>query len=144
MSARLIRTARRGVGAVASAYQYAILRLVPNMERGETINLGVAVLCRPQRFLGVKMLVDRPRISAFAPGVDLDLVCAQLAGIESVADGDAAAGPMAGLDISERFNWIASPSNTVIQPSPVHPGLTEDAPATLERLYRQLVVPVES
>lgn len=123
-------------------YTYAVLRLVPRVERGECFNIGVALLCRPRRFLGVRTALDMAKFAVMAPGVDADLVRAQLAATERVAAGDPSAGPMAALDLSERFHWIASPSSTIIQPGPIHTGLTADPNATLERLFRELVLPV--
>lgn len=123
-------------------YTYAVLRLVPRVERGECFNVGVVLLCRPRRFLGVRTALDMAKLEVVAPGVDADLVRAHLAAVERVVAGDASAGPMAGLDLSERFHWIASPASTILQPGPVHPGLTVDPPATLERLFRKLVLPV--
>lgn len=124
-------------------YVYAVLRLVPRVERGERFNVGVVLLSRPRRFLGVRTGLDERRLAALAPGVDAAMVRQHLDAIGRVVSGDAEAGPMAGLDISERFHWVASPSSTMIQPSRVHTGLTRDPEATLERLYRELVEPVE-
>lgn len=129
--------------AKPAPYTYAVLRLVPRVERGEGFNVGVALLCRPKRFLGVRTALDMAKFGVMAPGVDADLVRAHLAATERVAAGDPAAGPMAGLDLSERFHWIASPSSTIIQPGPVHTGLTPDPGATLDRLFRELVLPVQ-
>lgn len=126
-----------------ATYTYDVLRLVPRVERGEGFNVGVALLCRPRRFLGVQTALDMAKFAVMAPGVDADLVRAQLTAIERVAAGDPSAGPMAALDLSERFHWIASPSSTIIQPGPIHTGLTVDPDATLRRLFRELVLPVQ-
>lgn len=140
------RTAQRGVADVSerppASYFYAILRLVPRVERGECFNVGVVMLSRPRRFLGVRTELDERRLAALAPGLDPQIVQQHLAAIERVVAGDLEAGPMAALDISERFHWIASPSSTIIQPSPVHTGLTRDPQGTLDRLFRELVEPV--
>lgn len=126
-----------------ATYTYAILRLVPRVERGECFNVGVVLLCRPKRYFGVRTALDMAKFAVMAPGVDPDLVRAHLAATERVVAGDPAAGPMAALDLSERFHWIASPSSTIIQPGPIHTGLTTDPDATLDRLFRDLVLPVE-
>jgi hypothetical protein len=125
-----------------ASYFYAVLRLVPRVERGECFNVGIVVFSRPRRFLGVRTELDDRRFAALAPGLDAGIVRDHLAAIERVVAGDASAGPMAALDISERFHWIASPSSTIIQPSPIHTGLTRDPQATLDRLFRELVEPV--
>lgn len=121
-------------------YLYAVLRVVPRVEREEFINAGVVVFSRPGRFLAVKTCLNADKLRALDPSCDHALVDAYLHGIEAVAAGRKDAGPMAGLDLSERFHWIAAPSNTIIQPSPVHPGLTADPAATLGRLFASLVL----
>ena len=123
-------------------YDYAVLRLVPRVERGERFNVGVALLCRPRRFLGVRTWLDEAKFDALAPGCDRELVREQLAALEAVAAGDLSAGPMAALTQAERFHWITSPSSTIIQPSRVHSGLTTGPAATLDRLFDELVAPV--
>lgn len=146
------RSAPRGAVVVSSGgvtirtrpqplpYLYAVLRVVPRVEREEFINVGVVVFSRPGRFLGVKAHLDVAKLRALSPSCDASLVQAYLEGIEAIAAGQKDAGPMAGLDLSERFHWIAAPSNTIIQPSPVHPGLTADPAATLDRLFATLVL----
>lgn len=144
-SAPSTRSGPRADVAVSSAaartlsYLYAVLRVVPRVEREEFINVGVVVFSRPGRFLGVKTCLHADKLRALAPTCDHGLVEAYLQGIEAVAAGQKDAGPMAGLDLSERFHWIAAPSNTIIQPSPVHPGLTTDPAATLDHLFATLV-----
>lgn len=124
-------------------YFYAVLRLVPRVERGECFNVGVAVFSRPRRFLAVRTDLDDAKMAVLAPGLDPQMIRDQLAAIERVAAGDPDAGPMAALDASERFHWIASPSSTIIQPSLIHAGVTADPQATLDRLYQELVAPVQ-
>jgi hypothetical protein len=126
-----------------ASYTYAVLRLVPRVERGECFNVGVVLLCRPRRFLGVRTALDLAKLEVMAPGVDPGTVRAQLAAVERVVAGEASAGPMAALDLSERFHWLVSPSSTILQPGAVHPGVTSDPQATLERLFRELVLPVD-
>lgn len=124
------------------SYFYAVMRLVPRIERGECFNVGVAMLCRGRRFLAARTWLDEAKLAALAPGMDPRTIREQLSALEAVAAGDARAGPMAALEPAERFHWITSPSSTILQPSPVHSGLTTDPQATLDRLYRELVMPV--
>jgi hypothetical protein len=123
----------------ASAFQYAILRVVPSVERGEALNAGVVLYCRQRRFLGAKVGLDAARLDALAPGVDPAPLAAHLDGIARIAAGDPAAGPIAALEASERFGWLVAPASTMIQPSPVHMGLAEEPGAALERLFARLV-----
>ena len=120
-------------------YQYAIVRLVPRVERGECLNVGIVLLCRSQRFIGARTALDDARLSAFAPGVVPDAVRPHLEAIEAIARGEPSAGPMAALSPAERFHWLVAPASTIIQPSPVHTGLTADAAAELEHLVDRLV-----
>jgi Protein of unknown function (DUF3037) len=120
-------------------YQYALLRVVPRVERGEQLNVGVILLCRPRRFLGAAMAVDTVRFAALAPGVPLASIEPHLDAIARIAAGDPSAGPIAQLDAAERFHWLVSPASTIIQPSEVHTGLCEDPEAELERLLETLV-----
>jgi Protein of unknown function (DUF3037) len=125
--------------APRSAYLYAIVRVVPRVERGESLNAGVVLLCRARRYLGARTALDASRLAALAPDCDPDEVRRHLAAIEAIARGDPDAGPMAGLTIAERFHWLAAPSSTIIQPSAVHTGLTDDPAAELEHLMAVLV-----
>jgi hypothetical protein len=122
-----------------SPFQYAIMRVVPDVERGECVNAGVVVFCRPRRFLAARVALDPDRLRALAPAADLDAVRAHLEAVERIAAGDPAAGPIAALPASERFHWLVAPASTIIQPSAVHTGLTDDPGAELERLVRRLV-----
>ena len=122
-------------------FEYAVLRIAPRVERGELVNVGVVLFCRTRRFLGVLVeLGDRQiaALQAMAPDMDLDQVRAHLASIHAIVDGNAGAGPIAELAAPERFRWVTSPSSTVIQPSEVHGGLTEDPAASLEELFEKL------
>ena len=126
----------------AEPFQYAVLRVVPHVERGESINVGVVVFCRTRRFLGCRIgLTDGRRsiLRALAPDVDLATINAHLAVIERIARGEPGAGPIAELAEPERFRWITSPSSTVIQPSDVHSGLTDDPAATLDQIFASQV-----
>jgi Protein of unknown function (DUF3037) len=120
-------------------FQYAILRVVPDVERGERLNAGIVLLCRPQRFLAARIELDERLLLGMAPAADLARIRAHLDLIPRLCAGDADAGPLALLDQPERFHWIASPSSTVVQPSAVHTGLTADATTTLDGLMARLV-----
>lgn len=120
-------------------FQYAIVRVVPRVERGECLNAGVVLLCRPRRFLAAAVGLDRARLEALAPGVDPATIETHLAAIVRIAAGDPAAGPIAGLGQGERFHWLVAPSSTVIQPSEVHTGLCDDPIAELAHLFERLV-----
>jgi hypothetical protein len=115
------------------------VRVVPRVERGESLNAGVIVLCRPKRFLAARTALDEERLRALAPDVDAEAIRTHLAAIERIARGDEDAGPIARLGQAERFHWLVAPSSTVIQPSEVHTGLAEDPGATLDTLFRRLV-----
>ncbi|HEY1776095.1 MAG TPA: DUF3037 domain-containing protein [Solirubrobacteraceae bacterium] len=123
----------------ASAFAYAIVRVVPRVERGEGFNAGVVLFCRQLDFLGARVALDESRLAALAPEVSPAVVLPHLEAIVRVAEGDSAGGPIAALPATERFGWLASPSSTIIQPSPIHTGLSEDPRATLEALFTELV-----
>ena len=120
-------------------FQYALLQVVPRVERGERINAGVVLFCRRQRFLGARIGLSRERLAALDPTADADEVARHLDTLAAVAAGDAAGGAVAALPDSERFHWLVSPSSTIIQPSAVHTGLTEDAGLALDTLFEKLV-----
>jgi len=125
-------------------FSYAVLRVVPRVERGERFNAGVVVFCRQRGFLGAKVELDERRLAALAPDTSANDVRAHLEALVTVAAGDPDAGVIATLPASERFGWLVAPSSTVIQPSEVHTGLTDDPVATLDALFRELVEPVAS
>jgi hypothetical protein len=124
---------------MSAPFQYAIVRVVPRVERGECMNVGVVFFCRPRKFLAARIALDEARLAAFAPELDLAEVRAHLEAMERIAAGEPGSGPVAGLDQSERFHWLVAPSSTVIQTSAVHTGLCEDPEATLSGLLEKLV-----
>jgi hypothetical protein len=125
--------------AAPSPFQYAIVRVVPRVERGECFNAGVILFCRPRRFLAAKTWLDDGRLHALAPDADADTLRAHLGAIEAIAAGDPQAGPIAQLPRHERFHWLVAPSSTMIQPSDVHTGLCDDPAAELEHLFQTMV-----
>jgi len=122
-----------------SPFQYAILRVVPRVERGECLNAGVVVFARTRDFLGMRVALDADRLRALDPGTDPGPVAAQLDGRARIAAGDPDAGPIARMPVHQRFHWLVAPSSTVVQPSAVHTGLCDDPEETLDRLFRSLV-----
>jgi hypothetical protein len=122
-----------------NAFQYTILRVVPRIERGECMNVGVVLFCPERRFIGTRIELDEARLRAFAPDLDPDSVRPRLEAIAAVLDGDSSGGRLAQLSPSERFGWVAASSSTAIQPSDVHTGLTDDPGRTLDHLFSSLV-----
>jgi hypothetical protein len=126
-------------GSPPNAFQYAIVRVLPRVERGECLNVGVVLLCRPRRYLAARIALDEARLAAFAPDLDPATIRPHLAAIERIAAGDPEAGPIARLGQAERFHWLVSPSSTIIQASEVHSGLCDDPAAELDHLVATLV-----
>ncbi|MGK2877583.1 MAG: DUF3037 domain-containing protein [Solirubrobacterales bacterium] len=124
----------------ASAFSYAIVRVVPDIERGEFVNAGVLLFARQHDFLAARVRLDSARLAAICPDCDPAAVEAALTAFTRVAHGDANAGPMAALPRSERFGWLAAPSSTVIQCSPTHTGLCTDPQQALDELFADLVL----
>jgi hypothetical protein len=127
--------------APAVWYSYAIVRVVPRVERGECINVGVVLFVRERRYLAARIELDRSRLSALAPDLDLSLVERHLATFLAVAYGHPEGGPLADLPPAERFHWLTAPRSTMIQTSPAHVGRTADPAAELDRLLDAYVRP---
>lgn len=121
------------------SFSYAILRVVPSVERGEAINVGVVLHSRQHDFLGLRVELDAARLAALDPDCDPEPIRARLAALELVASGERDAGALAELPATDRFGWLTAPSSTVIQPSEVHTGLTDDPAATLDHLFETMV-----
>jgi hypothetical protein len=120
-------------------YDYAIVRVVPRVERGERINAGVILSCPDVNYLDARIELDEPRLLALDPNVDMDTMRANLATIPVVCRGGPEAGPIGELPPRGRFRWLVSPRSTIIQVSPVHTGRTSDPAACLERLLEKVV-----
>lgn len=121
-------------------FAYAAIRVVPRVEREEFINTGVVLFARSRRFLGVRTHLDPQRLRALWPGIDVQGVGRQLQVLQLVAAGDPNGGAIARLPPFERFGWLTAPASTVVQPGPVHGGLTRDPEAALEELFAELVL----
>jgi hypothetical protein len=132
------------------AFEYAVIRVVPDVGREEFVNAGVVLFARSAGFLGCEIALDRDRVRALVGGdraddggprvdLDLDLVAAHLQAMRDVCAGAADAGPIAHMSPSERFHWLVAPRSAAIQISPVHGGVTDAPAATLSRLYQTLV-----
>ncbi|MDT6988109.1 DUF3037 domain-containing protein [Streptomyces lusitanus] len=120
-------------------YEYAVLHVVPRIERGERINAGVLVYCRPLSYVGARTHLDEARLLALDPAADVPGVRAALRAVEGVCAGGEAAGQAARDDPGRRFRWLIAPRSTIVQPGPVHTGLTADPAAETERLLELLV-----
>ena len=121
------------------AYDYAVIRVVPRVERGEFVNVGVVLSCKTGDFLEARIELDDNRLCALAPELDLETIRAHLAAFPTICAGGAKAGPIGQLSKRERFHWLTAPRSTMIQTSPVHTGRCTDAAAMLERLLDTMV-----
>lgn len=124
-------------GPVRVPFQYVVVRIVPRVERGEYVNAGVVLHCPARDWLGTRLDVPTERVRALAPDVDLVAVDAALESVRRTVAGDS--GPQARSDPGSRFRWLAAPRSAVVQPGPVHTGLTADPASTLDRLFTELV-----
>jgi hypothetical protein len=122
-------------------YSYAIVRVVPRVERGEFLNVGVVLFAREQEFLGARIELDAERLHRLAADVDLALVERHLATFRAICEGDPSGGPIAALAAPERFHWLVAPRSTMIQTSPVHVGRSEKPERALEDLLAEFVRP---
>ena len=120
-----------------ASFDYAILRVVPRVEREEFLNAGILVFCLEQDYLAARILLKPARLRALWPDADPDLARTHLEAVERICAGDPAAGPIAHLSRRERFHWLVSPRSTMIQTSPVHTGLCEKTDALLDHLEKQ-------
>jgi hypothetical protein len=121
------------------SYQYVVLRCVPRVDREEFLNVGVVIYCQATDYLAVSWQVDRDRVAALHPALDLDQVCDALDFVDGVCSGDERGGAAATKPIGQRFGFLKAPKSTVLQPGPVHGGVTADPGRQLERLLEQLV-----
>ena len=121
-------------------FEYAIIRVVPRVEREEFLNVGVILYCRKTAFLQMKFALDESRLTSLYTQIDMNDVQSHLKAYEKISAGKSEAGPIAALDIASRFRWLTAKRSTVVQSSSVHPGLCKDPVTTLNRLFQQLVI----
>jgi hypothetical protein len=124
---------------VSTVYEYAVLRVIPSIERGESINVGVLVYCRALDYLGCRIHLDEPRLRALSPSLDVERLRVALGAVEALCIGGEQAGQAGSEAPGRRFRWLTAPRSTIVQPGPVHPGLTSDPSAELSRLLDLLV-----
>jgi hypothetical protein len=122
-----------------ASYDYAVIRVVPRVERAEFVNAGIILACQQSGFLDARIELDEARLRALDPNVDLATVREHLAAIPRVCAGGADAGPIGRLSRRERFDWLTAPRSALIQTSPVHTGRCADPIAALEHLMRTMV-----
>lgn len=120
-------------------FEYAVIRVVPRVEREEFLNVGVILYCSSKKFLQTKCTLDEARLRAFSCEVNMEEVKQRLYAFEQVCKGAAEGGPIGKLPIASRFRWLTATRSTIVQTSPVHPGLAADPQQTIERLFNQLV-----
>lgn len=121
-------------------FEYAVVRIIPRVEREEFLNVGVILFCSKQRFLKTIFHLDENRLMALCPLFDISAISENLHAFEKISNGEAKASPIGKLDQASRFRWLTATRSTVLQTSKVHPGFTLDALQTLERLFAQLVL----
>jgi hypothetical protein len=120
-------------------YDYAIVRVVPRVERGEFVNAGIVLSCDVERILQARIELDEAALLALDAGVDLELVRKTLATIPAICAGGSEAGDIGKLSPRERFHWLVSPKSTIVQTSPVHTGQCSDATLALEHLMNRMI-----
>ena len=121
-------------------FEYAVVRIVPQVEREEFLNVGVVLFCARQHFLQMRFQLNEIRLRAFCPQVDITEVKEYLDAFEQICRGSEKGGPIAGLSIAERFRWLTATRSTIVQTSKVHPGLCVDAGSMLTKIYTQQVM----
>ncbi|HSN16464.1 MAG TPA: DUF3037 domain-containing protein [Anaeromyxobacteraceae bacterium] len=122
-----------------SSYDYAVLRVVPRVEREEFVNAGVILYCLERDFLGARVALDGERVRALFPGADLPAIEEHLAVVPRICEGGASAGPIGKLTRRERVHWLVAPRSTVVQVSPVHTGLCDDPTRALDDVFKRMV-----
>ncbi len=121
-------------------FEYAIIRIVPQVEREEFLNVGVILYCRQHGFLKMRFTLDEQRLLSLNPNASVEDIRLHLEAYQQITNGEAAGGSIAALDIASRFRWLTAKRSTIVQSSAVHPGLCKDPQATLSQLHQQLVL----
>ncbi|MBB5395764.1 DUF3037 domain-containing protein [Mucilaginibacter sp. AK015] len=120
-------------------FEYAVIRVVPRVEREEFINVGVVLFCKKQQFLKMRYSIDKDRLLALSKDLDIEALEENLLSFQRIAIGGKDAGPIGELDAASRFRWLTATRSTVVQTSKVHPGFCMDGEDSLQKLYEQLV-----
>jgi hypothetical protein len=123
-----------------SLFEYAVIRIVPRVEREEFLNVGVVLFCRDLKFLQCRFELDESRIKAFSPHTNIEQLHDYLCAFRAICEGESSAAPMSQLPMIERFRWLTAARSTMLQTSVVHSGLCADPQQTLEKLYQRLVL----
>ena len=121
-------------------FEYAVIRVVPRVEREEFLNVGIILYSKQQKFLQCLFQLDEGRLRSFSPDIDIKEITEHLRGFEHICRGSAEGGPIAKLDLPSRFRWLTAIRSTVVQTSKVHPGFCTDLPEALKKLHAQLVL----
>ena len=121
-------------------FEYAVIRVMPRVEREEFLNIGIILYCAKQKYLKMLYVLDEQRLQAFSEYLDMDELKEHLCSFERICSADTEGGPIAKLDMPSRFRWLTATRSTVLQTSKVHPGLCVDAEETTKRLFTQLVL----
>ena len=122
-----------------SPFEYAVVRIVPDIEREEFLNAGLILFCRPRQYLRAMTALDREALRAVRPDSDAAAIGEQLRLVEAVAAGTLEVAPFASMSQSERFHWLTTPRSTLVQPGPLHAGTSDDPDATFDHLFTLLV-----
>jgi hypothetical protein len=121
-------------------FEYAVIRVVPRVERGEFLNVGVILFCKKLQFLETKFQINENRIKNFCPEIDIEILQEHLNTFEKICRGDKGSGPIGKLPLAERFRWLTATRSTIVQTSKTHPGFCKDPSETLAKLFEQLVL----
>lgn len=121
-------------------YEYAVIRVLPKVEREEFLNVGIVIFCKKEKFLKMKFQLEEERLRCLCPDFDLDQIKQNLLSFEKICMGASDGGPIAQMDVASRFRWLTAVRSSVIQTSRPHPGLCDQMENTLERLFRDLVL----
>jgi hypothetical protein len=125
---------------VQHVYEYAVIRVLPVVEREEYLNVGIIVFCKATNYIAVRTALNEQRLAAFATELDIEQVRSNLTAFQRIAEGAPDAGPIAALDVPSRFRWLTAVRSSSIQTSRPHPGLCDDPEGTIDRLFRELVL----
>lgn len=121
-------------------FEYAVIRVVPRVEREEFLNVGIILYCKQKKYLNCVYTLAKEKLSVFCPLLECDEVEAHLFSFEAICSGSAEAGSIGKLDLPSRFRWLTATRSTIVQTSKVHPGFSNDLPGTLQKLFEQLVL----